>query len=375
VGATPPPVKQWFPADKPEKYAQTAWKVEWDIHDDKTYTSSSVLRIKRAAFMRKPGDWVTVLGPTRLAEILVAYDDGNSYLEMHDYHFPMLKARKADSGPSCIVPSEILGHYVVKEVHDDGVRWKRHDKDLISHKDIVEVRRGQILLLWATLDADNYQYVMEYGFRDDGTITLRLGATGHNGADASQAPTDIHVHVGCWRVEMNLDTPTENQVSIVGRKANPMGGATLAVQPVGRETSVAYQAEEFTRLRVLSSKKNSHRRNVGYDVIPLRRGSARCHGLNEEFTLGDFWVTSAGELPHYCIDLPAYVNAPQDALHPKKLKGKSLVLWLNAAVHHPPRSEDFGPDGNFRYDGVAMTMWGGWELQPVDLFNQSPLYP
>ena len=38
--------------------------------------------------------------------------------------------------------------------------------------------RGRELVLSSTLDAANYNYIFEYGFRDDGTISFRLGATG-----------------------------------------------------------------------------------------------------------------------------------------------------------------------------------------------------
>jgi primary-amine oxidase len=249
-------------------------------------------------------------------------------------------------------------------VHDDGVRWKSTDD-----YGKVQVRRGQTLLLWATLDAANYKYIIEYGFRDDGAVTLRLGATGHNLASFNQGDDANHVHIGCWRVEMDLDTPTQNKVQFLLRSAKPGKGATELPLSVDLESPRTYKADEFTRVRVISAKKNKFNQKVAYELVPLQRGAARCLGDNEQCTLSDFWVTRVGDLPKNYIDLPDYFK------NPRMLTGNAVALWHSSPVHHLPRQEDFGPDGNSAQEGVAMTMWGGFELQPRNVFEQSPLYP
>ncbi len=65
-------------------------------------------------------------------------------------------------------------------------------------------RRGQKLVLFATLNAANYRYVVEYGFQDDGLITFRVGSTGRN---YGSREWEGHMHNGLWRVDVNLGGP------------------------------------------------------------------------------------------------------------------------------------------------------------------------
>src|SRR2546429_4205006 len=152
-------VIQEFPAGKP---MQTAWKVQFG------HAQSKGLYITGAWFKRTSTDpWMRVLWDARLADIFVPYHPGSPrYFDLTSFNFGLVPASKADAG--CC--GTILDSGVVKEVRDRGVGWK----------DDTAVYRGQELVLWATLDAANYNYVMQYGFRDDGTITFRLGATAHN---------------------------------------------------------------------------------------------------------------------------------------------------------------------------------------------------
>ena len=51
-----------------------------------------------------------------------------------------------------------------------------------------------------------------------------------------------------------------------------------------------------------------------------------------------------------------------------------MVLWHGTPVHHLPRSED-GAEVNGLWKGVALLMWGGFDLRPRDLFDTTPLHP
>ena len=78
---------------------------------------------------------------------------------------------------------------VVQELRDAGVLGKYYKK----------VRRAQDLVLWSTLGAGNYNYIMEYSFRGDGTITCRMGSTGQNFGNHE---TTGHMHHACWRIDL-----------------------------------------------------------------------------------------------------------------------------------------------------------------------------
>ena len=106
------------------------------------------------------------------------------------FGFSLTTLNKDAAGPF----GELLGDppVVVKEVRDRGPMWI---------DTATGVRRGQKLMLWSVLDAANYRYVIEYGFRDDGQITFRVGSTGRN---YSSREFEGHMHNGLWRVNLAL---------------------------------------------------------------------------------------------------------------------------------------------------------------------------
>ena len=62
--------------------------------------------------------------------------------------------------------------------------------------------------MWGVYDGTNYDNVIEYTFREDGSIGFRYGATGYNLPGKTSA---AHVHNGLWRVSTKLFSRTDNQ--------------------------------------------------------------------------------------------------------------------------------------------------------------------
>src|SRR5205823_2694512 len=112
--------------------------------------------------------WLKVLENLRLSEIFVPYNNGTRIYDIGAQgSYDLLKHTKADAGVNGTLLNNGL---VVKELRDTGILWKYRE----------QVRRGQELVLWSTLSAGNYNYIMEYSFRGDGSIHSRLGSTGRN---------------------------------------------------------------------------------------------------------------------------------------------------------------------------------------------------
>jgi Copper amine oxidase, enzyme domain len=114
-------------------------------------------------------------------------------------------------------------------------------------------RRGQELVLWAALHAANYYYIIQYGFQDDGIVTFRAGATGHN---LPRSPDVSHMHNTCWRVNVNLGGTGKNSVYAVTHEELPqdVGKAKEHEQLLGVEGPGEWHAREFTFLRVKPHK-------------------------------------------------------------------------------------------------------------------------
>ncbi len=394
-------VRQGFPAASadPEDLGKsdTGWEVQWDLTNPdngrgRNSSPSSVLVIRSAKFMFKDSSgkvrWFTVLKNLEVGEILVPYDRLEPvFLDVSAHAFHIIPAKREYLGPSCVLPGEILDSpdprmkdKVFKEVHDDGLRWLNQAG---------KARRGEKMLLWAIFHGGNYRYLLEYGFKDDGSISCRVGATAHNFFDKQKDQRDVHLHVACWRWDPELTEggdimsggPAVNRVFLVRRlprTPSPSGRFRVDVTPFNAnelgqasEGYADWKPEEFTVLRVQSTvRKNASKspQFTAYDAIPMRLGSVRNYPWKYDFANHDFWVTRR-QLSH-----TKYRDVPLYATYGRPVEKTPTTIWHNAASYHLPRGEDYGPDGASRNAGAAITSWAEFMLKPVNLFDSTPLY-
>ncbi len=357
-------IEQHFPAEEPAARARTKWRVVWGIEPHAG--GSEVLFIKEAYFARGPGEpEIKVLGDCRIAEIFVPYNYGWRVYDVAAFTFPLVELDPKDLGPACLGSGVLYGKdgkpgprgFVAKELHDDHVRWMdTTDKTY----------RGQTLQVWSVMNANNYRYVILYAFRDDGMVNVRLGATANN-RYSTQGDWATHIHSGFWRVNLDLGDPFALAVAMV--RFNPRDAHTT-VEPVVTEKRIKWNPEEYTRLRVTSTRfQNGHApaNYIGYDVVLHTEGSGRHNLEGEEFTHHDFWITRARPLDLRPRDLPTYERG-------QMLEENRPVFWVQASVLHTPRDEDFGRDGYDSLGGVAITTWYGFDLKPRNFLSSTPLY-
>jgi primary-amine oxidase len=351
---------------------ETAWKVRWGT------TRGYGVFIKDAFFKPGPNErWMQVLGDARLSEIFVPYHSGSPRYWDVSYNFDLCTMTREDAGPFGKLLRAHPGEppTVVQEVRDRGLIWRGR---VASGEE--RARRGQELVVWGCLLAANYRYVMEYAFRDDGGITFRMGSTGHN---LSGAATEGHMHLGLWRVQVNLDGPKNNSVYLVEHVeprsdlADDKSRAKTVVTPFngGKEGWADWNAEKFTMVRIVNDKRKNRRGDaLTYDLMPMRAGNARHYGGDREVcTQHDFWVTRARE------GTLKYPEVDQYAAKRESIMKTDVVVWHGAALHHDPRAEDGkvmkdGPrQGEFV--GVTHIMWSGFTMLPRNLFDHTPLFP
>ena len=342
-------VTQTFP---PGGAMQTAWKVRFG------HAPSKGLFISGAWFQRAPGaPWMRILWDARVADIFVPYHD-NSYRfwDLTTFNFDLLPVIDSDLG--------CCGHKaddkVVQEVRDRGILWKDHDTASM---------RATELVLWGTLRAGNYDYLMQYGFRDDGSIGFRLGSTAHNLPGSESV---AHMHNALWRVDIDLDGFPHDS-ALLHQHSEPPGSLTAVDSLVpfngGKEGFADWDPLQFTELEVQDTvSKNSHGENIAYDLMPMREGSARHYGADETALLHDFWVTRYRPTELFYAQLPTYVQNHEPVLD------TDVVIWYASSAHHMPRREDGEAVGG-GFHGVALAMWSGFDLRPRNLFDRTPFYP
>jgi hypothetical protein len=324
-------VEQQFPTSGPEV---SRWKLCWQV------LNGPNLVITGAWFRPTPASaWIKVLYDGRMSQLFVPYHAGSPRFLDVNYGFPPVSLNKND----CPAPAAILGasSELCKEVRDRGLMWK--------HK--TAARRGQELVLWSVLAAANYDYVVEWTFRDDGVIGTRFGATGHKWSD------DTHVHGPIWRLDIDLNGACCDTASLMTHKES---GATAAdpMTDINNATGIKWDPIAWNMIHVRdASLVNGKGHASEWTLMPLRMGTP-FHA--EEFTQNVFWVTPYVWSQMSGDQLPSYVKGAPST------KNTDIVLWYYSALHHVIRDED---------SDMTLVMFDGFHLMPFNVWSQTPFYP
>ncbi len=345
----------------------TAWKVHYarGLHRG--------LYITGAWFKRDLSeDWMKVLNDARVSELFVPYHQHSyvRYFDLTGFSFPLAEVKAEDAGPFGTIMPPFQGDTyatVVKEIRDRGVIWKDY-----AHG----VRRGRELVLWGALMAGNYMYLMSYAFHDDGTIALRVGATGQNlpgqrqeAARAQRALADRHGLGG---------RPPQ-----LGDAHAPRRGPR---QPGRRGHQAAVQRRHGRRRQLGPQGIHDDPRGVREEERAGRDDRLRPDAAAR-------WDPAAQRAVHppRPVGQPAhperpleylFINLPNAVKDEEQVEQADIVLWCNSAVHHEPRNEDGKPGsgrrlwpGDDAWEGSALVMWSGVDLRPRNLFDRTPFYP
>ncbi len=334
---------QQFP---PAGSFQTAWQISYG------HATGKGLFITGASFRRGAGQpWTKVLYDARLSDIFVPYHTGNPrFFDLTGFSFNLVPVQTVDLGPC----GQKADNFVVKEVRDRGMLWKN---DTLG-------RRAYELVVWATLDAANYNYMIAYHFRDDGSIGMRIAATAVNLPGKELV---AHAHDGLWRIDMDLDGAASDTVTVhrhIESTSSLPATDVVALFNGGFEGFADGNQFEFTMLNIRDEvRKNAQNKNWSYDLMLSREGAPRHF---EAHSRRDFWVTRYDYTQMRYRDVTTYTNG-------QPITSSDVVIWATTPMHHMPRSEDgrFNPN----WKGLALAMWTGLELRPRDLFDQTPYYP
>jgi Cu2+-containing amine oxidase len=277
---------------------------------------------------------------------------------------------------------------VVAETNDRGIAWLCKEGRSIS-------RRGQELVLWGVQDASNYDFIMEYRLRDDGSIGFRLGSTGYNNPHfPPRSTTEPHMHDALWRIDVDLngsggDTalqPTHIETAATPRSARDVEELFNG----GREGVVQWDPATFYTIGVEDSTLNAYGNPIGYALRIATDGRSRHFGAfarEERFTQSDFAVTTFKQSERDALfdsENRRYLQPDQYLLGQdfpgmgvadrESVVNTDVVLWYRSSVHHHPHDEDRAPgDASNLMTGITNVHWQGVDLEPHNLFDFNPL--
>lgn len=344
---------------------------------------------------RSPGSpWIRVLNEAGVADIFVPYH--SIPWRLYDMESSgaedLLPVTADDAGRNgrTLTLSGQSEPRVVAEVNDRGVAWlcKSVQKQI--------VRRGEELVLWGVLDAENYDFIIEYRLRDDGGIGFRVGATGYNNPFAEpDSTTDAHMHSVLWRADVDLNGAAGDSVRLVSHR-EPALLAEDVEEPFnsGREGVMAWDPRQFLTLAVEDSTVNVHGNPISYAVRAAHEGVSRHNGAaaglrrGENFTQFDFAATryKRDERDAFFDSAHSrYLNpdiyllgesgfAGMGVSDRESVENTDVVLWYRTSAHHDPHDEDHAPgDPDALMTGITNVHWTGFDLEPRNLFDFNPL--
>jgi hypothetical protein len=337
--------------------------------------------------------WMRVVREAGVAEIFVPYHD--LILRLYDHESTsaasMREVTPADAGMNGAVLT-LSGQnipQVVGETADRGIALLCKEGRSIS-------RRGRELVLWGVQDAANYDFIIEYRLRDDGSIGFRLGATGFNNPFIPpRSTTEPHMHDVLWRINVDLNGP-EGDSAIQLRHVETASAARTArdfEEPFngGVEGVTEWNPQTFYTVGVVDSSTNAYGDPIGYTLRVSPAGLARHFGeaagllRKERFTQSDFAVTRFKQNERDALfDNIFYLQPDQYLLGEgrpgfgvsdgESVSNTDVVLWYRSAAHHHPHAEDRAPgDAPDLMTGITSVHWQGVDLEPHNLFDYNPL--
>ena len=326
-------VEQSFPAAGPE---QTRWKLCWQV------LNGPNLIITGAWFRPAPtAAWIRLIYEARVSQLFVPYHPGTPrYLDIgYIYNFGAWPLNSTD----CPAPGTVIGagQEVCKEMRGRGLAWKHNSQK----------RLGEDLVLWSVMAAANYNYIIEWTFRDDGSVIGRVGATGRI------AGQQAHMHGPIWRLDLDLNGACCDATALF-KHTESGATATDSHAAIAVESGLAWSPTSFTMLHIHDpSLKNSNGKQSEWALMPSVAGIPN---HTEAWTKSTFWVTRYSWSEKMGDMLPTYASPAQT------VASQDVVLWYYAGLHHYIRDED---------KDMTHTMWVGFTLKPINLWAKTPLYP
>jgi primary-amine oxidase len=278
---------------------------------------------------------------------------------------------------------------------DGGLLW-RHAGTACRARELVVASHTTI---------DNYDYVFEWTFSDDGSIRadvvftgamnmvphraghdslpslLRGGVTAAEVGDRIRAP--IHQHFLSFRLDFDLDPERRDMVVEVDGVPGPRDSG---LNPGGEwfaATSRRLESERDARRpadaaagrvwRVAASGPAGRGTGPGYVLLPgdlpapLAAPDAKPRH-KAAFASGQLWVTQYDSTQMYPAGDFPYRGRPDDGLPrwieaDRPLVGQDVVLWHTLGITHLPRTEDYP---------LMPARRAGFRLMPSGFFRANP---
>ncbi|CAI9770969.1 unnamed protein product [Fraxinus pennsylvanica] len=298
-------------------------------------------------------------------------------------------------------PEKISNVFCLFERYAGDILW-RHTEPALPGDTITEVRQETSLVVRMVSTVANYDYIIDWEFKQTGTIKVTIGLSGllaikgsvytHKDQINEELYAQLlaentlgvhHDHFLSFHLDLDVDGDANSFIKTnlkpvrVNKKDVPRKSYWRPVNDMAKTESEAkiklgLGASEF--VVVNPNKKTKVGNYIGYRLIPESVSSPLLSDDDFEqirggFTKYNLWVTPYNKSEKWAGGLLVDQGHGDDTLakwtlRNRGIENKDIVLWYTLGFHHVPHQEDFP---------VMPTLSSGFELRPTNFFERNPV--
>lgn len=407
-------------------YTINGSEIEWDIWRMRYRTDKRPGLVLSNVDVNDMGNWRSVLYQAHLSEVFVPYMDPGqgwywrTYMDSGEYGFGLFLTplRKGVDCPDIATflpavinddagnPLEIPDAICIFERNIGDPAW-RHFEVFAQTEEVFTPAEGRPeteLVIRTASEVGNYDYLIDYRFKQDGQIYIKVGASGldavkgvattHMSDDTAAEDTKygtlvapnlvapFHDHYFNFRLDFDIDQPINMfGVMEIEPATFPDGprksGWTVEHTMPDSELDARYKisALDPKHFHVMNMMgKNSlgqhpsymlHHGSVAYGPYDYKNDPPF---MRNDYTQYSVWNTVYDPSQRYAGGAFALQSDGSDTLAKwveadRSLEKQDIVTWFTAGFHHIPRAEDWP---------VMSTEWKTVHMQPFNFFDHNP---
>ncbi|KAK3021571.1 hypothetical protein RJ639_046278, partial [Escallonia herrerae] len=278
-------------------------------------------------------------------------------------------------------PGMISNVFCVFERYAGDVMW-RHTEGGIPGKVIREVRPEVSLVVRMVSTVGNYDYIVDWEFKQAGSIKVTIGLSG-----LLEVRGSVYTHTDQIQEEGYGTLLAENTLGAyhdhfltylldldVDGEANSFVKTNFEPAQTEADARIQIGSKPAELLVVNPNKKTRIGNHIGYRLMPGPTASSLLSDddyaqMRGAFTKYNEWVIPYNKSEKWAGGVFVDHSQGDDNLavwsqRKRNSENKDIVLWYTLGFHHVPCQEDFP---------VMPTLSSEFELRPADFFEHNPV--